>query len=153
MANRGATPTMRRLAVYLCGVGAAMVAVAFAPALPVAMLLMVPVGFAAMSFMITGNTMLQLASRPEARGRVMALYGVVFLGSTPIGAPIVGVVAERIGAPATFLLTGGFAIAVGAVVLARGWRTGRLAGSEAVAADPELPVGAADAELPVAASG
>ncbi len=153
MANRGATPTMRRLAVYLCGVGAAMVAVAFAPALPVALLLMVPVGFAAMSFMITGNTMLQLASRPEARGRVMALYGVVFLGSTPIGAPIVGVVAERIGAPATFLLTGGFAIAVGAVVLARGWRTGRLAGSEAVAADPELPVGAADAELPVAASG
>jgi len=153
MANRAAIPTMRRLAAYLCGVGAAMVLVAFAPGLPVAMLLMVPVGFAAMSFMITGNTMLQLASRPEARGRVMALYGVVFLGSTPIGAPIVGVVAERIGAPATFLLTGGFAIAVGAVVLARGWRTGRLAGSAAVVADPQLPVVAADAERPVVASG
>ena len=116
------------------------------------MLLLVPVGFAAMSFMITGNTMLQLAARPEARGRVMALYGVVFLGSTPIGAPIVGVVAERIGAPATFLLTGGLAIAVGALVLARGWRTGRLGRAAPRTAGrrrPRAPGRAAEAELPV----
>ena len=84
----------------------------------------------------------------------MALYGIVFLGSTPIGAPIVGVVggADR-RTRRRSCSRAAFAIAVGAVVLARGWRTGRLAGSEAVAADPELPVGAADAELPVAASG
>ena len=86
----------------------------------------------------------------------MALYGVVFLGSTPIGAPIVGVIAERIGAPATVVLTGGLAIAVGALVLARGWRTGRLVGRRLeppVAVDHELPVAAAEAELPVASTG
>ncbi|HTG47258.1 MAG TPA: MFS transporter [Actinomycetota bacterium] len=155
MANRGPSPTMRRLALFLCGVGVSMAVVAFAPTLAVATLLLVPVGLTAMTFMITGNTMLQLTSRPEARGRVMALYGVVFLGSTPIGAPIVGVVAERIGAPATFFVSGLLALAVGGAVLARGWREDRIARRvvPVVAADAELAAEAADVELPLSARG
>ena len=121
-ANRSAQPTMRRLAVALAGVGIVMALIAFAPNLPVAMALMVPVGFFAMTFMITGNTMLQLESKPQARGRVMALYGAVFLGSTPIGAPLIGVLAGGLGPRVAFLGCGLLALGVGAGVLWR--RTG-----------------------------
>ena len=70
-----------------------------------------------MAFMITGNTMLQLEARPQARGRVMALYGVVFLGSTPIGSPIAGWVGQYLG-PRVGLIGGGvIALALGVGLL------------------------------------
>jgi MFS family permease len=116
-ANRSAPPSMRRLGLSLAGVGVSMALVAFAPTLGVALALMVPVGFCAMTFMINGNTMLQLGSKPQARGRVMALYGAVFLGSTPIGAPLIGVLAGHLGARVAFLGCGVLAVAVGAGVL------------------------------------
>jgi MFS family permease len=65
---------------------------------------MVPLGLTIMIFIITGNSMLQLASRPELRGRVMAIYGMVFLGSTPVGAIIVGWLGEVSGARAGFAM-------------------------------------------------
>jgi len=71
-----------------------------------------------MCFMITGNTMLQVNAMPQARGRVMALYGIVFLGSTPIGAPIAGWLGQLLGPRVEFALTGAIAIGVGLVVLA-----------------------------------
>ncbi len=117
MANRARQPSMRRLGIYAVAVGVATAAVGLAPTLWLAMVVLVPVGFTAMSFMITGNTMLQLTSRPEARGRIMALYGVVFLGSTPIGAPLIGWVGEHLGARADFFLAGAVALAMGLVVL------------------------------------
>jgi MFS family permease len=116
-ANRSASPSMRRLGMSLAGVGISMALVAFAPTLGAALVLMVPVGFCAMTFMINGNTMLQLGSKPQARGRVMALYGAVFLGSTPIGAPLVGVLAGHLGARAAFLGCGVLAVAVAVGVL------------------------------------
>ena len=116
-ANRSARPSMHGLGVWLAGVGVAMALVSLAPTLPVAMALMVPIGFFAMSFMITGNTMLQLEAKPQARGRVMALYGVVFLGSTPIGAPLVGWLAGILGPRLTFLGAGSLAFAVAVAVL------------------------------------
>ena len=85
VANRDRTPTMHRLAVFSVVTGVALVVSGLAPNLPLAAAAMIPVGFTVMAFMITGNTVLQLHARPQARGRVMALYGVVFLGSTPIG--------------------------------------------------------------------
>ena len=118
-ANRNARPTMARIGVSLAGVGIAMTLVALAPTLAVALVVMVPVGFFAMTFMITGNTMLQLESKPQARGRVMALYGAVFLGSTPIGAPLIGVLAGGLGPRVAFLGCGLLALGVGAGVL---WR-------------------------------
>ncbi len=54
-------------------------------------------GFTAQLFMTNANSMVQLTSSPEVRGRVMALYGAVFMGGTPIGAPIVGWVADAFG--------------------------------------------------------
>jgi MFS family permease len=117
-AQRNRHPQMRSLALYAMLVGGAMLLVAVAPTLPLAMAAMVPVGFAAMCFMITGNTMLQVNAAPQARGRVMALYGIVFLGSTPFGAPIAGWLGEAIGPRQEFCLMGLVAIAVGLIVLA-----------------------------------
>ena len=78
---------------------------------------MVPVGFAAMSFMIVGNTGLQLAAKPEARGRVMAIYGVLFLGSTPIGSPVIGWIGEHLGPRVDYLVAGSLAMLLGAGAL------------------------------------
>ena len=99
-------PGMGRLGVFSLLVGGSMVLVALAPTLGFAMLTMVPLGYAAMCFMITGNTMLQLNAKPQARGRVMALYGIVFLGSTPIGAPIAGWLGQLLGPRVEFALIG-----------------------------------------------
>ena len=49
-----------------------------------------PLGAVSVTFAAGVNSSLQLAASPEMRGRVMSLYSVVFLGSTPIGAPLVG---------------------------------------------------------------
>lgn len=117
MANRARHPSMRMLGASSAAVGVSTALVALAPTLWVAMLALVPVGFAAMSFMITANTMLQLTSRPEARGRIMALYGVVFLGSTPIGAPLIGWIGEHLGARVDFFLAAGVALAMGSAIL------------------------------------
>lgn len=64
--------------------------VALAPSLPVALLALVLVGWASVSFMATGNATLQLEADPSLRGRVMSLWFVAFQGSTPIGGPLVG---------------------------------------------------------------
>jgi MFS family permease len=118
MANRDPRPGMRLLAGIAMFVGVALVVIAFAPSLWAAALLMIPAGFGSMAFMITGNTKLQLASVPQARGRVMALYGVIFLGSTPIGSPIVGWIGEHLGPRAGYVITGTIAVLAGGVVLA-----------------------------------
>ena len=56
------------------------------------------VGWLSVSFMSTGNATLQLESEPQMRGRVMALWSVAFMGSTPIGGPIIGAISEYAGA-------------------------------------------------------
>ncbi|MBN2114377.1 MAG: MFS transporter [Acidimicrobiia bacterium] len=70
--------------------GAVQTATAFSPTMVVALAMMVPLGASSIAFLALGNATLQLASTPEMRGRVMALWGVAFLGSTPVGGPIIG---------------------------------------------------------------
>jgi len=65
-------------------------AAAFAPTRALALAAMVPLGAASIAFLSLGNATLQLASAPEMRGRVMALWAVAFLGSTPVGGPLMG---------------------------------------------------------------
>jgi MFS family permease len=62
------------------------------------------VGAASVAFQSTGNSTLQLASAPHMRGRVMALWAVAFLGSTPIGGPIAGFVSQNLGGRAGLAL-------------------------------------------------
>ncbi|MGN6815991.1 MAG: MFS transporter [Solirubrobacterales bacterium] len=63
-------------------------------------------GAAAVTFAATINSTLQLAVSPEMRGRVMALYSVVFLGSTPIGGPLAGWLAQTYDPRIALLLAG-----------------------------------------------
>ena len=55
-------------------------------------------GAASVMFIATANSLLQLNSSGAMRGRVMALWAIVFLGSTPFGAPLIGFLAEQYGA-------------------------------------------------------
>ena len=82
------------------------VAVAEAPTLNVALVLLVPMGAASVSFIAMGNSLLQLHSVGAMRGRVMALWAIVFLGSTPVGGPLSGFLAGHLGARVTLALGG-----------------------------------------------
>ena len=113
MASRG-RPSERRLALAAIGVGVVTIGVAFAPTLDVATLAMLPLGAASIVFFVTANSTLQLTARPEMRGRVMALYGMVFLGTTPFGGPIAGWVGEHLGARVGLAAGGAIALATGA---------------------------------------
>jgi MFS family permease len=77
--------------------GAALGAAALAPSLPLELAAMALVGAMSVGFMSTGNSTLQLAAAPSMRGRVMALWAVAFMGSTPIGGPIAGFVSDHLG--------------------------------------------------------
>lgn len=96
------------------GFGGAIGLVALAPTLPLVVIALVVTGAASVTFLATGNTTLQLTSDPRYRGRVMALWAVAFLGSTPIGAPIVGMVSDASGA------RGGLAVGAAACLVAAG---------------------------------
>lgn len=95
--------------------GALTLIAAAAPSYALMLAALVAVGTASVTYAAGTNSAVQLAAAPEMRGRVMALYGIVFLGSTPIGAPIVGWLAEVAG-PRWGLVLGGLAAAVTAVV-------------------------------------
>jgi MFS family permease len=110
-------PTERRLATSAVVVGVVTALVAFAPSLAVAVASMPALGAASIVFFITANATLQLTSRPQMRGRVMALYGIVFLGSTPIGGPIAGVVGEHLGARVGLASGGLVAVTAGLAAL------------------------------------
>jgi MFS family permease len=110
-------PSLHRLAEAAIGLGALSVLAAVAPAFWSELLVLLPFGFVTMVFMITGNSTLQLTSRADMRGRVMALYGMVFLGGTPLGAPIAGFVADRFGPRAGVALGGMVAVITGVVGL------------------------------------
>ncbi len=78
--------------------GSSIIATALMPTLATAAAAMVLVGLFSINLISLGNTMVQLASAAQMRGRVMALWSVAMIGSTTIGGPIVGAVGQHIGA-------------------------------------------------------
>jgi MFS family permease len=90
-------------------------AAALAPNLTVELVALAAVGAASVTFLSKGNSTLQLAAAPQMRGRVMALWAVAFLGSTPIGGPTAGAVAQYVG-PRWGLGLGAVACAVAAIL-------------------------------------
>lgn len=108
-------PSIRLLVGALGFFGLFMLGAAAAPTLPLEILALIPMGVAALVFQTTTTSLIQLRSEPALRGRVMALYSVVFLGTTPIGAPTVGWVAEHFG-PRAGLALGGAAVLVAALI-------------------------------------
>jgi MFS family permease len=120
--------------------GLAQLLAAVAPSLDWQVAALVPLGMASVTFAAGVNSSLQLAAGPALRGRVMALYSVVFLGSTPIGAPLIGWLAGAAGPRAGLALGGAAALlaAIGArIAFARAdawpWVARRLRGAEALA--------------------
>jgi MFS family permease len=71
--------------------------VAIAPTLPVAIVACALTGAASIAFLTTGNSTIQLASEPDYRGRVTALWSMALVGSTPIGSPIIGALSDAAG--------------------------------------------------------
>lgn len=135
-------PGMRLLGFAGLAVGTFSLAAAFAPSLAWEYAALVPLGFASIAFMITGNTTLQLTAEPSMRGRVMALYSVVFLGSTPIGAPVAGWMGQHLG-PRVGLAFGGALALLGSVVALWVVRRARAAAGlpslEALVSEPGRP--------------
>jgi MFS family permease len=118
MAAHSTRPNPRRLAVLAVGLGVLSVALAVAPALPVAWAVLPFLGGIGVAFAIAGNSTLQLTASGAMRGRVMALYTVVFLGSTPIGGPLAGWVGQHVGPRVGLGAGGAVAVLAGALALA-----------------------------------
>ena len=95
--------------------GVLSVAAAAAPTLALEMVVLAPLGLASIAFLATANSTVQLDSSPELRGRVMALYGLVFLGSTPLGGLLSGWMADRFGPRSIMLLAGVSSLAAAGV--------------------------------------
>jgi MFS family permease len=95
------------VAVSAMAFGAALAVISMVPTLGFAFPAGVAVGLASITFLTTSTAIVQLRADPTMRGRVLALQAMVFLGSTPIGGPIVGWIAEEYGAR--------WAVGVGAV--------------------------------------
>jgi MFS family permease len=93
-------------------------AVGFAPNFAVAALLLVPTGFFSIYLAQGANHRVQMGVDPAYRGRVMALYVLVFLGTTPIGASLSGWWGEHFGVPSSIWVAGlvSFAAGVGALI-------------------------------------
>jgi MFS family permease len=103
--HRGRTgPRLIAGGAFAFGVSALLAAAMPSLAFEVPMLALL--GAAAVTFAATINSTLQLAVSPEMRGRVMALYSVVFLGSTPIGGPLTGWLAQTYDPRIALLLAG-----------------------------------------------
>ncbi|MFI5052760.1 MAG: MFS transporter [Acidimicrobiia bacterium] len=131
------------------GFGIAICAAALSPTVPFFLAVSVLVGAGQIAFLATCNSLIQLRSDPAMRGRVMAVYMITLLGSTPIGGPLVGWISEEYG-PRWGLGIGGIA-----TVLAVGYfgtayvRARRAAGGEP---DIELALGPDGEAIPASAT-
>jgi len=90
--------TSRMLVVSASLFGVSVLMTALSPTIGLAIVAMLVVGFFSINFTSLGNVTLQLESAPEMQGRVMSLWTMAFLGTTPIGGPIMGAIGEHAGA-------------------------------------------------------
>jgi MFS family permease len=125
----------RILVVAAAGFGVVELLAALAPSLPLQVLALIPLGAVSVTFSAGVNSTMQLAVTPAMRGRVMGLYSVVFLGSTPIGAPLVGWLAEIAG-PRAGMALGGAAALTAAALATVAYRGKRLPSDAGVAILP-----------------
>jgi MFS family permease len=135
-AARGRTG-LRAFAIAAAFFGGAIGLAAVSPRLGFELAALVIVGWASVSFTATGNTTLQLEADPSMRGRVMSLWAVAFLGTTPVGGPLLGwIVAQSngrvglgVGAVSCLVAAGIGGIALWRLAGSPG-RLGRLLGSD-----------------------
>jgi MFS family permease len=92
-ATRGRTG-LRAMTIAAAAFGVTMLCAAWSPLLALAFVAMTATGWAAVTFIATGNTTIQLEAAPSMRGRVMGLWAVSMNGSTPVGGPLIGWVVQ-----------------------------------------------------------
>jgi MFS family permease len=135
----GALATARRTSVSsshlvgsAAGFGVGMAALALTPSLVLAFPIGFALGLVSIGFLTSSTAIVQLLAGPEFRGRVLAIQAMVFLGSTPIGGPIVGWVSDAAG-PRAGLLVGAASCGVAALYGARAMVAGPVLAADAVA--------------------
>lgn len=130
-------PSIPLLSVIGLAFGVMLLVVSGSPTEVIAIVAMVFMGVCSISFIATANATIQLQADPAMRGRVMALYAIAFLGSTPIGAPLVGWIAD-VTNPRVAIAVGGVATLLASLPLALRYRHARRSPSSS-AVEVELP--------------
>jgi MFS family permease len=126
--------------------GVAICVASLAPSLVLFIALLVVVGGGQIAFLATTNSSLQLLADPTMRGRVMAVYTITLLGTTPIGGPLVGWISDAFG-PRWGFAVGGIATIVGVLTFGTAFVRARRA------AHGDVPIGADDIVLGVDGEG
>jgi MFS family permease len=103
----------RWVATCCAGFGVSLILFSFSKSFWLSVALLLPVGYFIMLQMASSNTLIQVMVPDELRGRVMAVYSMMFMGMAPIGALMGGALSDRLGAPWTVAI-GGFASVLGA---------------------------------------
>jgi len=117
LAARRETPRLRLVVVAALAFGLAEILIAFMPTYLTFVALTPLIGITAMTTITSANTFVQTTVPPALRGRVMALYLMVFMGGTPFGSPLIGWVGETFGARWS-LVGGGLASIAGTLLCA-----------------------------------
>ena len=115
LAARRERPRLRLVVGATFAFGVFATAAALMPTYELFAVSLIPVGLSSLTLMTSANATVQLSVDPQMRGRVMALYMAIFMGGTPIGAPIIGWVGSALG-PRWTILVGGLVSLVTAVV-------------------------------------
>jgi len=117
LSARRARPRMRVLLVALAGFTVSTAFLSTAPNYVMFAVFLVPTGLAALTALTTANAMVQVSVDPVMRGRVMALYMAIFMGGTPIGAPVIGWIGDVWG-PRWTIAIGTVAVGLSLVAVA-----------------------------------
>lgn len=112
-------PTIRRLAYTAAMCGITMLVLAMAPSIAFAYLVMPFVGATSVALIALANATLQLNTSPQLRGRVMSMFSMTLIGSTPIGGPITGAIGEYVSPRAAIVVGAVAAIAAAGYGLSR----------------------------------
>jgi MFS family permease len=116
LATRSGVRGLGRWVAFSCGgFGIGLVLFSFSRIFWLSAILLLPVGFCMMLQMSSSNTLIQAMVPDELRGRVMALYTMMFMGMAPFGSLFAGALAHRLGAPLT-ISTGAVACVGGATL-------------------------------------
>jgi MFS family permease len=106
LAARRMKPSLKLLYVSAVAFGVLEILTGLMPTYVSFLALLVPTGIVLMTFTTAANAIMQLSVSPEMRGRVMGLYMLVFLGTNPLGAPLIGWLSQVVGPRSSIVLGG-----------------------------------------------
>ena len=135
--RRSRRPLQRFLVVAAIVFGVITTVCGFMPTYASFAVALIPTGASALIFSVANNSFVQLGADPQLRGRVMALYFMCFMGGTPFVTPLIGWIADTLGAPWA-LSSGGVVVLVTGLVAAGLLVRGRRVRLEAHVAPPRL---------------